>query len=136
MSTEEDSRDDLARILNEAVGRRIKTIRLANGHSQQTLGRVLDLTFQQIQKYERGSNKISAEKLWRIARHYNVDLNYFVQDLAITGAQSAGSAPIMDESPHERLRLEIGREIPHLPVRVLRAILNLMRSTAGTPKAN
>src|SRR5271168_315560 len=86
--------DDIARAVNERVGKRIKMIRVTNGHSQESLGRVLGLTFQQVQKYERGSNKISADKLWRIAQHYNVELEYFFQDIEAGMAQSAVPAEI------------------------------------------
>lgn len=127
--------DDIARAVNECVGKRIKAIRVTNGHSQETLGKVLGLTFQQVQKYERGSNKISADKLWRVAQYYHVDLEYFFQDIDPAMLHSAGGIePAKRERvPHERLRLEIGREARRLPPRVLRAVLNVMRAASGAP---
>lgn len=127
--------DDVARAVNEAVGKRIKMIRVTNGHSQETLGRVLGLTFQQVQKYERGSNKISADKLWRVAQHYHVELEYFFQDLEGGAAQSSAPAESgkQGRAPHERLRLEIGREARRLSPRILRAVLNVMRAASGAP---
>jgi transcriptional regulator with XRE-family HTH domain len=127
--------DDIARAVNECVGKRIKMIRVTNGHSQETLGRVLGLTFQQVQKYERGSNKISADKLWRVAQNYRVELEYFFQDIdpglmTSTGKIETGK---QGRAPHERLRLEIGREARRLQPRVLRAVLNVMRAASGAP---
>src|SRR5258706_12829347 len=53
--------------LDIAVGRRVRALRLEKGMSQEKLGNQLDLTFQQIQKYENGSNRIGAGRLQRIA---------------------------------------------------------------------
>ena len=50
------------------VGRAIRERRRAMGLSQEALGDALDLTFQQVQKYERGMNRVSASKLFKIAR--------------------------------------------------------------------
>jgi transcriptional regulator with XRE-family HTH domain len=128
---DDDPTDEVARALNEAIGKRIKLIRVTNGHSQEALGRVLNITFQQVQKYERGANRISADKLWRVAAHYNVELEYFFQEVDATALGIAKSAEFESRGPHERLRLEIGREARHLPPQVLRAILNLMRAANG-----
>ena len=128
--------DDIARAVNECVGKRIKMIRVTNGHSQETLGRVLGLTFQQVQKYERGSNKISADKLWRVAQNYNVELEYFFQDIDPGLMQSTAKIETgkQGRAPHERLRLEIGREARRLSPRILRAVLNVMRAASGSPE--
>ena len=50
------------------VGRRVRAERNRCGLSQTTLGQAIGVTFQQVQKYERGSNRISASMLMRIAR--------------------------------------------------------------------
>jgi transcriptional regulator with XRE-family HTH domain len=55
-----------------AVGARIRTIRKSRGLSQSGLGSALGLTFQQVQKYERGANRVSASKLVEIARKLDV----------------------------------------------------------------
>jgi transcriptional regulator with XRE-family HTH domain len=129
--------DDIARAVNECVGKRIKMIRVTNGHSQETLGRVLGLTFQQVQKYERGSNKISADKLYRVAQNYNVELEYFFQDIDPNLMHSTAKVETgkQGRAPHERLRLEIGREARRLSPRILRAVLNVMRAASGAPEA-
>ena len=56
------------------VGRRVCEKRLALGYNQSDLGRALGLTFQQIQKYEKGANRVSASKLWDIARFFKVEI--------------------------------------------------------------
>ncbi len=55
------------------VGRRLRATRVAQGRTQQQLAAAVRLTFQQIQKYERGSNRISASKLVEMAEYLRCD---------------------------------------------------------------
>ena len=59
------------------IGKRVRTLRLHRGMSQAELGTHLDVTFQQIQKYENGANRISAGRLHRIAEILGVPITYF-----------------------------------------------------------
>jgi transcriptional regulator with XRE-family HTH domain len=52
------------------------------GLSQGKLGKELDLTFQQVQKYERGTNRISASRLYHISKVLDVPINYFFEGLS------------------------------------------------------
>lgn len=71
------------------IGKLIKTQRLIKGMSQTDLATKLDLTFQQIQKYEKGTNRISAGRLFSIAELLGVELSYFSENSAGTvGATS------------------------------------------------
>ena len=56
--------------------------------SQQKLGRSIGLTFQQIQKYEKGINQISAGRLFEIARVLGVPISFFYDDLTATNPSS------------------------------------------------
>lgn len=58
--------------IDVAVGLRLRTLRKSRGMSQEQLGRALGITFQQIQKYERGTNRISASMLVKSARALDV----------------------------------------------------------------
>ncbi len=58
--------------IDVAVGLRVRTLRKKNGMSQEKLGSMLGITFQQIQKYERGTNRISASMLVKAARALEV----------------------------------------------------------------
>jgi transcriptional regulator with XRE-family HTH domain len=60
-----------------AVGRRIKSQRLLLGLSQMELGHRLGITFQQIQKYENGTNRVSAGRLQQIAQLFKVPVSFF-----------------------------------------------------------
>ena len=63
--------------IDRLVGGRVRERRLARGLTQADLAKALGLTFQQIQKYERGANRISASKLWEAALFLEVDLGGF-----------------------------------------------------------
>jgi transcriptional regulator with XRE-family HTH domain len=63
------------------VGLHIRMRRKALGMSQEKLAEALGLTFQQVQKYERGANRVSASKLWEIARALGVNVSYFYEGL-------------------------------------------------------
>lgn len=63
------------------VGARLRSLRAARGVSQTKLGEKLGITFQQVQKYETGTNRVSASKLYDISRILNVQPNYFFEGL-------------------------------------------------------
>ena len=61
------------------IGARVRQRRSELGISQSKLGEQLGITFQQVQKYENGKNRISASSLYRISRILGVDISYFVE---------------------------------------------------------
>ena len=63
------------------VGSRMRLRRMLVGMSQEALGRALGLTFQQIQKYEKGANRVGASRLYRIAGLLNVPVQFFFEDM-------------------------------------------------------
>jgi len=63
------------------MGERLKLIRLSVNGTQRALASHLDISFQQVQKYESGSNRIPSPILFKIAKFYNVTPNYFYKDL-------------------------------------------------------
>ena len=63
------------------VGRRVRERRLALGMSQEKLGNVLGIAFQQVQKYEVGINRVAAGRLWDIANALEVDVGYFFEGI-------------------------------------------------------
>jgi len=64
-----------------SVGERIRARRKIIGMSQEALGDELGLTFQQVQKYERGANRVSASKLYAMAKVMQTPISYFFGDL-------------------------------------------------------
>ena len=80
------------------VGSRLRMRRMLVGMSQEKLGEHLDLTFQQVQKYEKGSNRISASRLFDMARILDVPVQFFFDDMPgkPVGASAAGFAESHD----------------------------------------
>lgn len=70
--------------LNKIIGARLKFYRLANQMSQSKLGRQAGVTFQQIQKYENGSNKISVARLVDFSRILNFSMGEFFEAIVET----------------------------------------------------
>ena len=71
------------------VGKRVRLRRTLLGMSQEQLGSELNITFQQVQKYERGANRISASRLWDIGQILDVPINYFFDDMTENTMQSS-----------------------------------------------
>ncbi len=63
------------------VGGRVRLQRTVLGMSQTHLAEALDLTFQQVQKYERGTNRISASRLYQLSLIFGVPVGYFFEGL-------------------------------------------------------
>ena len=70
------------------IGQRVRALRLQRGLSQTELGNLISVTFQQVQKYEKGANRISAGRLQRIAEVLGVPAAYF---FAGAGPKSASN---------------------------------------------
>jgi transcriptional regulator with XRE-family HTH domain len=63
------------------VGRRLRLRRTLLGMSQERLGELLGLTFQQVQKYERGANRIGSSRLYELGQILDVPVSFFFDDL-------------------------------------------------------
>jgi transcriptional regulator with XRE-family HTH domain len=63
------------------VGSRVRLRRTLLGMSRERLGEALDLTFQQVQKYERGINRIGASRLFELSRVLDVPISFFFDDM-------------------------------------------------------
>ena len=73
------------------VGSRVRMQRVLAGMSQQKLGNELKLTFQQVQKYEKGVNRIGASRLWELAQIFEVPIQFFYDELALAGVTQSNS---------------------------------------------
>lgn len=119
------------------VGTRMRARREFLGISQGRLGRHLGLTFSQVQKYEKGANRIGAGRLYLIAQYLDIPVQYFFEDLRTRDTQ--GEAQAANGSRAGRR----GEEITQLEQAFLaiddsdtrRSVLALVRSLAGAPNA-
>jgi transcriptional regulator with XRE-family HTH domain len=67
---------------NKHLGKKLKLRRLALGLTQTKVARAINVTFQQIQKYEKGTNGVSSIRLLQLANHLKVPVNYFFEDFS------------------------------------------------------
>lgn len=128
------------------VGGRVRLRRMLIGMSQERLGELLDLTFQQVQKYEKGTNRIGASRLFQIARHLGVNVQFFfedvVEDAGSKMANAAGFAEANETSSavmnfvSSAEGLELNRCYARIPDPLLRRkILELVRCLAEDREA-
>jgi transcriptional regulator with XRE-family HTH domain len=79
------------------VGNRVRLRRMLIGMSQERLGELLGLTFQQVQKYEKGVNRIGAGRLFEVSRILGVPIDYFYE--GVSGAVGSAGFSENDSSP-------------------------------------
>jgi transcriptional regulator with XRE-family HTH domain len=119
------------------VGARIRLRRRMQGVSQEKLADALGLTFQQVQKYERGANRVSASKLYEIAAALRTPVAYFFDGLADPSADENPDATQTEEGQvHNFLMTAEGLELAKLFPRVTRGpvrrrVLELLRALVG-----
>jgi transcriptional regulator with XRE-family HTH domain len=82
--------------IDAEVAKRVRALRLQRGLSQGELSDALGVTFQQVQKYERGANRISAGRLFRIAKVLDVPVAFFFSDPAGCRSEADADAPATD----------------------------------------
>ena len=124
------------------VGARVRLRRMLLGMSQEKLGEHLGLTFQQIQKYEKGINRIGASRLFDLSQVLGVPVQFFYEELAVGGA---GASAGFGERPESyaveflgsREGLELNKAFARISdPRVRRSIVDLVRAFAGEVAAS
>ena len=121
--------------IDAQVGNRVRLRRMLIGMSQEKLGEHLGLTFQQVQKYEKGVNRIGAGRLFHVARILGVPIDYFYEgvldQLPSRGfAEEAAGPPVMEFlSSGEGLQLSLAFMRIRDP-KVRKRVLDLVKSLA------
>jgi transcriptional regulator with XRE-family HTH domain len=115
------------------VGNRVRIRRMLIGMSQERLGDLLGLTFQQVQKYEKGVNRIGAGRLFEMSRILNVPVDFFYEGVNAQSAQpgtDGEGAPVMEfVSSGEGMQLSLAfMKIKDGKVR--KRVLDLVKSLA------
>lgn len=137
--TETDERGSRrANPIDVHVGGRVRLRRMLLGMSQEKLGEHLGLTFQQIQKYEKGINRIGASRLFDLSQVLGVPVQFFYEELAVGGADGAvgfGERPAESYAAEflgSREGLELNKAFARITdPRVRRSIVDLVRAFAG-----
>ncbi|WP_245924171.1 helix-turn-helix domain-containing protein [Niveispirillum cyanobacteriorum] len=121
-------------MIENHVAGRIRLRRGLLGMSQSDLAKALGITFQQVQKYERGSNRVSVGKLYRLADILDVPLTFFFDGLDVPdmrrppesfAATAEGSSPILS-----RRELDLLRAWKSAPEEVADAVGSLLRAVS------
>lgn len=109
------------------VGTRVRLRRTLLGMSQEKLGDSLGLTFQQVQKYERGANRIGASRLWQLGQVLDVAVSFFFDDMPGTAPAKASDDGLL----MRRETLELVRAYYRIPSVALRhRVFDLTKSIA------
>ena len=117
------------------VGARIRMRRLLLGMNQETLANALGLTFQQVQKYEGGANRVSASRLSAMADILGVPISYFFGDLQLGDSPRTPEEQVSRERMERTETIELIRlyyAIPNAQVR--QQFLELVKSVAAATK--
>ena len=120
-----EDRKEAAGPIDKAVGERIRLRRTLLGMSQEKLGEALGLTFQQVQKYERGANRVSASTLYRLCVALDVPVSFFFDDLD-------NPSPSSESADLRRKDLEMARLFALASPEVKEAIHKLLKAVAGS----
>ncbi|WP_420548862.1 helix-turn-helix domain-containing protein [Curvivirga sp.] len=106
------------------VGQKVREARVTKGYSQEDLGKKLGISFQQVQKYEKGTNRIGSSRLWEISRALDSPITYFFDGINAEGAQASGNIP--------RRTIELAGKIDAIKDENIRnQILNLIKACTG-----
>ena len=122
--------------IDAQVGNRVRLRRMLVGMSQEKLGEMLGLTFQQVQKYEKGVNRIGAGRLYQVANILGVPVTYFYEDVADRQNEhlhvnERASPPVMEFlSSGEGLQLALAfMRIKETKIR--KRVIDLVKTLAG-----
>ena len=95
-------KNDYIKEIDQFIGKKIYSLRLAKGLSRQQLADLIEVTHQQLQKYEKGTNRISVGRLVLIAKALSKTVSYFYE-----GLDNKDSEALMTQ--HQRMCIEVSR---------------------------
>ncbi|MEZ5844760.1 MAG: helix-turn-helix transcriptional regulator [Hyphomicrobiaceae bacterium] len=122
------------------VGSRVRLRRMLLGMSQERLGEQLGLTFQQVQKYEKGINRIGASRLHELSRILGVSVQFFFDEAPASSAGAAARAGFAEDQAEgfvvdflsSKEGIELNRAFVRIAdAKVRRSIVELIRTLAG-----
>ncbi len=118
----------LAKRVDAYVGERIRDRRTSLGLTQEHLANALQISYQQVQKYETGANRVSAGRLFELARILEIDVSFFFDGLN----EQAEVAPL-DHGGKNRSAIELVRNFASIEDQTVRAALSGLVKTIAAP---
>lgn len=119
---------------DQVLGARLRAARIERSLSQQQMGERLDISFQQIQKYENGRNRVSTGRLVEFAKHYDRSVEWFVSGLAAGGDNEPDLGTRALGTAAGRELIEAFLAIDDAEARA--ALVQMARKLAGTSTQN
>ena len=98
--------------IDKHVGQKLKTRRLLLGMSQENMAEQVGITFQQVQKYERGTNRISASRLLKFSKILDVPVNFFYEGIEESSILSKKTAMGMADNKQEAFSHNTNPDLP------------------------
>lgn len=92
--------------IDKYVGSRIRGRRLGLGLSQTKLGDAINVTFQQVQKYENGTNRVGASNLFKMSKALGVEISYFFQDMPEAAFSDVSSGGGLSDQPQATFEVD------------------------------
>ena len=99
--------------LDAEIGRRLRQARLVENLTQDGLAQKLNISFQQVQKYENGTNRVSSSRLWAIARVLGLPITYFYEGL--DDSQISQASDGTDELALPDRTIRVARMLDEMP---------------------
>lgn len=127
-----------ANVIDRRLGQRVRTRRLEIGMSQERLAELLGVTFQQVQKYEKGVNRIAASRLFDISAALDMSVARFFEGLS--AARAGGVAETEEGYAQDILATPEGAQLIGLfaaikNLKVRRRVVELVKALAEDPEA-
>jgi transcriptional regulator with XRE-family HTH domain len=116
------------------VGQRLRLRRKLSGLSQTELGEKIGVTFQQLQKYESGANRISASRLFDLSRVLDVPVSYFFDEMTENVSEAGKTEAALTDEPNlmaKRETLELARAYTRIADPKLRQLLRSLVTAVG-----
>jgi transcriptional regulator with XRE-family HTH domain len=107
------------RPIDQHVGERIRLLRTERGLTQEQLAAALEVSYQQVQKYETGANRISAGRIYEIARKLGVEVGWFFAGLA----DGESATPPLEHGGRQRTAIELVRKFAQIEDPEVRAAI-------------
>ena len=112
---------------NKHLGNKLKLRRLALGLTQTKVAHAINVTFQQIQKYETGMNRVSASRLWDIAHALDVSVPFFFEGMDQAAPVSDSESAMPKDILGDKEALELLRSYYAIPENQRRRLFDLAR---------